>query len=595
MEFMLLGIQTGFSAKNKRTSLQSILDSLSAHIAVLDREGHIILVNEAWRSFAESNGLNMPDCGIGASYLEVCDKASGSYSEEASLVGKAIRSILAGTLESYCKEYPCHSPSEKRWFQVRVSKFQDKTGIRVVAAHETITEVKQAAERIRVSEERFRAVFSSAQDLIAIKDCNLCYSLINPAFQTLVGLSAHPIVGKKAQDIFGKEAGDHIEEVDKRVLQGETIEEVFQRPVNGVLMTFHDTRVPLRDINGQTIGVCTVSKDITDRRRLADRPYKALVWECRSKAMTDVFSKAQRAAATDSTILLLGESGCGKDYLARWIHEHSRRSSRPFFALNCAAISKELAESELFGHEPGAFTGARTRKKGLFELAEGGTLLLNEIAELPLSLQAKLLTFLDSKSFLRVGGDKHIRIDSRIIAATHRNLETEIAEGRFIEPLFYRLNVFMISLPPLRERMADLPELLKQILPQLVDELQLEENPIVDEFFLKQLSNYNWPGNVRELRNVLERALILSNGGPLRLDIPNQHTRIERDVRINLEPGKKLDQILDEVKTYVISEALRKNDQQARKAAEMIGISRDAIYRYFKKLGIAPPQRRRRY
>lgn len=538
--------------------------------------------------------MDMPNFGIGVSYIDVCEKASGPYSQEASEVVQAIRSILAGTIESYFKEYPCHSPSEKRWFQVRLSKFEDETGIKVVACHETITEVKQAAEDLKASEERFRAIFTSVQDLIALKDYTLRYILVNPAFERLLGKDSGAILGKKAQDVFGKEAGDHIEGLDRRVLAGETIAEVFERPVSGIAMTFHDTRVPLRNGGGKIIGVCIVSRDITDRRRLIDRPAKTLPQKYKSRAMNAIFAKAQRAAATDVTVLLLGESGSGKDYLARWIHEHSRRSSRPFLGLNCAAISKELAESELFGHEPGAFTGARTRKKGLFELAEGGTLLLNEIGELPLSLQAKLLTFLDSKSFLRVGGDKHIRIDSRIIAATHRNLETEIAEGRFLEPLFYRLNVFMIRLPPLRDRKEDIPYLVEQIIPQLLDDLQLEENPIVDEFFLRQLRNYNWPGNIRELRNVLERALILYNGGPLRMDLPQRGLTRNKAVKLNLESGKPLRQILDEVRAQVISDALQRSDNHAGDAAKMIGISRDAMYRYFKKLGMTPPRRRGR-
>jgi len=200
-------------------------------------------------------------------------------------------------------------------------------------------------------------------------------------------------------------------------------------------LIFHDSRVPLRNGEGETHGICIVSRDITNRLKalqevqIIDRDYP-------SEAMRIALRKAQRAASVDSLVLLLGESGSGKDHLARWIHDHSPRSCGPFFAINCAAVSNELAESELFGHEPGAFTGARTRKRGLLELAEGGTLLMNEIGELPLSLQAKLLTFLDSKSFLRVGGDKHIRIDARLMAATHRNLETEVAEGRFLEALF---------------------------------------------------------------------------------------------------------------------------------------------------------------
>ncbi|MHB8204868.1 MAG: sigma 54-interacting transcriptional regulator, partial [Desulfomonilaceae bacterium] len=166
--------------------------------------------------------------------------------------------------------------------------------------------------------------------------------------------------------------------------------------------------------------------------------------------------------------------------MARWIHDHSKRALGPYFSLNCAAISRELAESELFGHERGAFTGAHRRKRGLLELAEGGTLLLNEIGELPLSLQSKLLTFLDTRSFLRVGGEKSLTVNARIISATNRSLDKEVEEGRFLSALFYRINVFGITLPPLRDRIEDIPILLEEIMSRLAVELQLTHIPYID-------------------------------------------------------------------------------------------------------------------
>ena len=218
---------------------------------------------------------------------------------------------------------------------------------------------------------------------------------------------------------------------------------------------------------------------------------------------------------------LQGESGSGKDYLARWIHDHSKRALSPYFSLNCAAITRELAESELFGHERGAFTGAHSRKRGLLELAEGGTLLLNEIGELPLSLQSKLLTFLDTRSFLRVGGEKPHNVNARIISATNRSLDKEVEEGRFLSALFYRINVFGINVPPLRDRIEDIPVLLEEIMSRLAAELQLTQLPYIDPAFAIALARYDWPGNVRELRNALERSLMLSDGRSLSLTLPS--------------------------------------------------------------------------
>ncbi len=226
-------------------------------------------------------------------------------------------------------------------------------------------------------------------------------------------------------------------------------------------------------------------------------------------------------------------------------------------------------------------------KRGLLELAEGGTLLLNEIGEIPLSLQSKLLTFLDTKSFLRVGGEKSIHVDARLIAATHRDIEAEVADGRFLQPLFYRLNVFMIHVPPLRERIEDIPILVKEIIAQLEPGVSLQDIPAVDPSALACLTKYHWPGNVRELRNVLERALILWDGGSLHLNVPSlDRANGERRLMVSLADELDLRQITDDVAHAVCAEALRRCGGNRRQAADMLGISRDSLYRYMKRFGI---------
>ena len=567
--------------------LQSVLDALSAHVAVLDDNGRIVAANEAWKRYADKHGLGWESAGLGASYLEVCEKSRGASSDEAADVAHHIREILDRRCDEYHKEYPCHSPDEKRWFQVRLTCFEDYAGVKVVAAHESITEIKEAEQAVKISEEKFRAIFESAQELIFLKARDLTFTNVNPSVERLLGLSADQIIGQRAEDLFGKEAGDHINEVDRRVLEGETVEEEHTRPVSGINLTFHDTSVPLKDAEGETIGICVISRDITDRRRASsDSPQVSE--EFTSEAMAGTLRKAQRAATADGIVLLLGESGSGKDHLARWIHNQSKRAWGPFFSINCAAVSKELAESELFGHEAGSFTGARTRKTGLLELAEGGTLLLNEIGEFPLLLQSKLLTFLDTKSFLRVGGNKPVKISARLIAATHRNLETEVAEGRFLEALFYRINVFMIRVPPLRERREDLPILVKHLLRGLEKELQLGQVPEIDSASMTALARYSWPGNVRELRNVLERSLMMSEDGRIVLDMPDGKDTVEcYGMRVSLGSGTSLQESLDEVTRFLIMEALGQSDGNAKKAAKLLGISRDSIYRHFRRLGLS--------
>jgi DNA-binding NtrC family response regulator len=304
--------------------------------------------------------------------------------------------------------------------------------------------------------------------------------------------------------------------------------------------------------------------------------------------MKTTMSEARSAAASDGTVLLQGESGSGKDFLARWIHDHSKRALGPYFSLNCATIARELAESELFGHERGAFTGAHGRKRGLLELAEGGTLLLNEIGELPLSLQSKLLTFLDTRSFLRVGGEKHHTVNARIISATNRSLDKEVEEGRFMSALFYRINVFGINLPPLRDRIEDIPVLLEEIMSRLAVELQLTQLPYIDPAFAIALARHDWPGNVRELRNALERALILSDGRSLSLTLPSVQQSPQDWSHVSSFPvhERTLHDVTDEVIKSLCLESLRRCEGNRRCAARTLGIARDSLYRHMKRFGI---------
>ncbi|MBI4966140.1 MAG: sigma-54-dependent Fis family transcriptional regulator [Desulfomonile tiedjei] len=308
-----------------------------------------------------------------------------------------------------------------------------------------------------------------------------------------------------------------------------------------------------------------------------------------SEAIRRALAKARNAAATDTIVLLLGESGSGKDYLARYIHDHSRRSDGPFFTVNCAAVSTDLSESELFGHEPGAFTGARGRKRGLLELAQGGTLLLNEVGDLSPVLQAKLLTFLDTRSFTRVGGEASISVNARLIAATNKPLDQEVAEGRFREDLYYRLNVFAITVPPLRERTEDIPVLVRQIQSRLAAEMGLSVSPSqIDQGVLDVLMGHSWPGNVRELSNLLERALILSHDGRIRLSSLDFATSSEDwSVTVRFPKDRSIHEVSDSIKRSLIMEALRRAAGNKQSAARLLKISRHALAHQMKSLGMS--------
>ncbi len=338
--------------------------------------------------------------------------------------------------------------------------------------HITIDMALHKAEmerRLRESEERFRALFDTAEDLVFVKDRWLRYTHVNPAMLKLIGVSLAEVIGKTDEELFGRREAEHSREVEQRVLLGQTVELEHTLAFQGYPIVCNYVRVPLRDAAGHINGLCGIGRDITDRKAteretLSPTDVDADLHEqIVSPAMKTTLHHVRLAAKVDSICLFLGESGSGKDWLARYLHDHSPRASGPFFCINCAALAPELAESELFGHEKGAFTGAANRKRGLLELAEGGSLLLNEIGELSPKLQSKLLTFLDTKSFTRVGAEKNIFVNARLVAATNRHIDREVEAGTFRRDLFYRISVLTIRVPPLRERMEDLPILVRNL------------------------------------------------------------------------------------------------------------------------------------
>lgn len=450
-----------------------------------------------------------------------------------------------------------------------------------------IKEREVAEQALRLSEERFRAICEGAQDLIFVKDLDRRYTHVNPAMERFLSLPSSRIIGSRAEVLYGQRAGNHIREVDRRVLSGDSVEEEHTRPINGVDFTFHDIRVPMRDSEGAIIGICGMSRDVTGRKNIV-QPALPSYQDYPSESMRATLETARLVAGTDSLVLLTGESGSGKDYLARYIHDHSERAGGAFFQLNCAGVPLELAESELFGHEAGAFTGANARSRGLVELAEGGTLLLNEIGELSLQIQAKLLTFLETKTFTRLGGRKPITVNARILAATNRDIQSEVSEGRFRPDLFHRLNVVWLKVPPLRERSEDIPVLARQILASLRLEMQLHQLPEMDDETIERLCQYSWPGNVRELRNFLERSIIMSEGkridsAHLECDEP---CLADRCWTVTFPPVPSLDELVRNLRREMVVESLRQTEGNRQAASDLLGISRYSLRRLLKSLGL---------
>lgn len=302
----------------------------------------------------------------------------------------------------------------------------------------------------------------------------------------------------------------------------------------------------------------------------------------KSRAMQRLFEEIEMVANTDANVFIVGESGSGKEIVANTIHSLSRRRNKPFIAFNCGAISPTLIESEIFGHEKGAFTNAIKRREGYFEMAKGGTVFLDEITEMPLELQVKLLRVLEESKFRRVGGNEEINIDARIIAASNRDPAKAIADGRLREDLYYRLNVFPIDVPPLRERKEDIP-LFAYFFLEKLNETEEKKIDKIDNEFLETLAQYDFPGNVRELRNVVNRAFIMARGDSLTVEcLPDKYLGASRK-RSRNSVTIPLGSPMEEVERIVIEETLVLTDGDRKKTAEILGISYKTLYNKTKK------------
>ena len=313
--------------------------------------------------------------------------------------------------------------------------------------------------------------------------------------------------------------------------------------------------------------------------------YKNIV--AHSDKMQAVLALIERVAPTNTTVLIGGESGVGKDLVARAIHEHSQRASGPFIKINSTAIPETLLESELFGYEKGAFSGATASKPGKFELANNGTLFLDEIGDIPAAIQVKLLRVLQDREFERLGGTKTLKVDVRLIAATNRDLRAALEEGTFREDLYYRLNVVAIDIPPLREHKEDIPALAEYFLEKSARESGKTVQGLTPAA-LKMLMDFHWPGNVRELQNVLERAVTLSIGSTL--DVADIH--IDTPRRPHAEPGSAVlpeGTTLEQWEEEMLREALKRANGNKSQAARALGLSRNALRYRLTKMGVHDP------
>lgn len=417
------------------------------------------------------------------------------------------------------------------------------------------------------------------------------------------------LMGIKEEDVLDKHVEDIIENTRLHIVAKTGQKELFEiQKIQGRDMI--TSRVPIIQ-NGKIIGAAgtvlfkdvkelrflvqklelledTVHKYRGELKRLHKTKYSFDNIITQNKKMIYLKEIAKRAAESNSTLLIQGESGTGKELFAHGVHRASLRKHGPFVTINCAAIPKDLLESELFGYDGGAFTGARREGKiGKFELANGGTILLDEIGSMPMEMQAKLLRVLESREFERIGGNKRISIDIRLIASTNENLEKAVEEGKFRQDLYYRLNVIQIEIPPLRDRIEDIPTLAESLLHILAEDISMPKKRLSPET-VEVLKNHTWPGNVRELRNVLERAFTLCKDDIIEVEhLPDHLNKYDSKEYEEIEEDSLLlKNIVAKVEKKTIEKAIQESKGNKTMAAKILGIHRTALYKKLEIYGI---------
>jgi formate hydrogenlyase transcriptional activator len=491
---------------------------------------------------------------------------------------------------------------EYRWFQITTAPVHDEHGrlIRWYGINTDIDDRKRGEQKLRQNEEDLRTTTDAIRQSIVVlaPDCTTLYA--NRVALDLTGLTVGEVNDKGFfARAFHPDDVDRVSE-ERRVglLQGLPFElemrALFKSGQYRWQLVQYD---PLKDERGLIIRWYVTATDIDDRKQREERlrnenlalreeidrtsMFEEIVGS--SKPMRQVVKQVEKVAPSDSTVLILGETGTGKELVARALHRRSRRAARAFVRVNCAAIPQSLIASELFGHEKGAFTGALQRRLGRFEAADGGTIFLDEIGELPMETQISLLRVLQEREFERVGSNQPIKVDVRLIAATNRDLEVAVAQGTFRRDLFYRLNVFPIAVPPLRERAEDIPLLVQYFVGRFAKGTGKSIRHIGKKT-LEQLQAYSWPGNIRELQNVVERAVILCESDTFVVD----ESWLKRESGESPRPHEGLSALADHAIEMIQAALVESHGRISGPtgAAAKLGIPRQTLESKIKRLGI---------
>lgn len=563
----------------------------------VDADARFIRVN---RRMLELFGCEREDQMLGCSAFDfVTDGPSGKAKLEISY-----RKFLAGEPVHGDELEGRRLDGSRIWVRHAVTaiRYPDGQGPVSRSTLEDITDRKLAEEALRVSEERLARILGSAMDAIVTFDDDRRIELFNDAAEKVFRCARADAIGTDLSRFLGANARAHAlpatELVARRADGSEFTAEATVSHVDVEARTLHT--LILRDVDERRraereLRELSLHKEYLEEEIKSVHNFEEIIG--RSRALSDVLDKVRLVASTPSTVLILGETGTGKELIARAVHSASARGARPFIKVNCAALPTGLIESELFGHERGAFTGATERRVGRFELAQGGTIFLDEIGEMPVDVQSKLLRVLQEHEFERIGGRETIRADVRVIAATNRDLATAAAKGTFRSDLYYRLNVFPLTLPPLRDRVDDIPLLVHYFMGRYAAQIgrKLSRVPVD---VMGRLTAYAWPGNVRELEHVIERAVILSPGPdldvrPEALAMPERHASPQPVAVPRPSPtaaaGDEAPVSLEEAERDHITAVLRKTAWRIEGptgAARLLDMNPSTLRSRMKKLGI---------
>lgn len=492
--------------------------------------------------------------------------------------------------------------------KVFIVKDKDDVNFTVFLMHDTSEEVKLSLEleKNHYIIQELEDIVEGSFDGVLVTDGEGNVILVNKSYERVTGITKEEMIGKNMKEL-----------INPIWMKNSVVFLVMEK--KSAISLHHTTRTgkniivtgtPIIDKNGDISKVVVNARDITEIYELREELLKSRKMELFylknvsdadykiaggggivvvSDIMKDLFNLVNKVSTFDTTILILGESGVGKDVIAKYIHENSIRREKPFIVINCGAIPEQLLESELFGYEGGAFTGASKEGKiGLFEAAEGGVLFLDEIGEMSLNLQVKLLNVLESRQITRVGSIKPVSVDVRIIAATNRNLKNDINSGSFREDLYYRINVIQINIPPLRDRIQDIAPLSLYFL-KIYNQKYGQDKKLTYDI-INEFENYNWTGNIRELKNTMENMVIVSNNEFLQLNDLPWHNKDEKENKLNQTSQQKdsmsLNKAVEMTEKQILIRA-KKEYKTTREIAEAVGINQSTVVRKLRKYGIS--------